>query len=53
MINAINIFLMVMGVISLIGMIGETKDVELKKGCTYGFLAFLIGLVIINAVSVM
>lgn len=53
MIVTINVFLIIATVFTFFGMIGETKDAEAKKGCTYGFIICLIGLVIINAVNAM
>ena len=53
MIAAINIFFAVVIAICLFGMIGEQRDMELKRGLTNGFIITLIGLVILNAIYFM
>lgn len=50
MIVCINILFWLAAALTFFGMIGESRDKEIQKGCTYGFLLCIAGLVIINAI---
>lgn len=49
----VNTFLTIAAVFTFFGMIGEKSDADIKRGCTYGFLISMTGLVIINVARVM
>lgn len=44
----VNIFFMVAAAFCFMGMAGERRDMKAKEGYTYGFLACMIGLIVIN-----
>ena len=53
MIVGINILFWMAAALTFFGMIGETRDKEIQKGCTYGFMLCITGLIIINALYFM